>query len=141
MAAARHYCLSRLPVQLSNGLFVFLPAHSPSLRLAFYGLGSVVVINLLLWVRNGYGIVWLFSIGLILGGIYYLQDPQLMRYSMMFVGALLLVESLFSAFIIFVLSIKYPNDAGDATSLKQLTHLSARFWGFYFSHRPFMWLI
>jgi len=51
---------------------------------------------------------------------------------MMFVGALLLVESLFSAFIIFVLSIKYPNDAGDATSLKQLTHLSARFWGFLF---------
>lgn len=98
----------------------------------FYGLGSVVVINLLLWVRNGYGIVWLFSIGLILGGIYYLQDPQLVRYSMMFVGALLLVESLFSAFIIFVLSIKYPNDAGDATSLKQLTHLSARFWGFLF---------
>nr|WP_262984148.1 hypothetical protein [Priestia megaterium] len=26
---------------------------------AFYGLGSVVVINLP-WVRNGYGIVWLF---------------------------------------------------------------------------------
>lgn len=100
--------------------------------LLFYGLGGILLCNLLFLVRNRYGVLWLASILVILGGIYYLNSPALVMYSMMFVGAILLVESVLSAAVIFVLSVKQPYHAGDATSLKELTMISSRIWGLLF---------
>ncbi|TYR79309.1 M50 family metallopeptidase [Priestia megaterium] len=98
----------------------------------FYGLGAVITFNLFFLVRNRYGVFWLLSIAAILGGIHYADNPQLISYSMMFIGSILLVESVSSSFVIFMLSIKQPDDAGDATSLKRLTLISSRIWGLLF---------
>jgi hypothetical protein len=98
-------------------------------EILFYSLGVLIVINLIFLVRNFYGIVWLVLLLCVLGGIYYLDDPLLMSYSMMFIGAILFVESIYSALEILILSFKTPNDAGDATSLKRSTMVSSRVWG------------
>lgn len=98
----------------------------------FYGLAVVVVINLLLWVRNWYGIIWLISFIGLLGGLYYLGNNTYIQYALFFVGAIMLVESIASAFTILRLSFKTPNDAGDTTNLRKYTWLSARFWGILF---------
>lgn len=98
----------------------------------FYGLATIVVLNLILWVRNIYGIVWLISFAVILGGLYYLDNPTYIEYSLLFIGAILLVDSIASSIVIFVMSIKTPNDAGDTTNLRKSTMISARVWGLLF---------
>lgn len=98
----------------------------------FYGLAGIVVLNLILWVRNIYGVIWLISFAAILWGLYYLGNPMYIEYSLLFIGAILLVDSIASSLVIFVMSVKTPNDAGDTTNLRKSTMISARVWGLVF---------
>jgi hypothetical protein len=100
--------------------------------LLFYGLAVIVILNLILWVRNLYGIIWLISLISLLGGLHYVGNEQYIEYSLLFIGSILLVDSIASALVIFILSLKNPNDAGDTTNLKNSTLISARFWGLLF---------
>lgn len=97
-----------------------------------YGLFVTIVLNLILWVRNSYGIIWLVTFGGILGYLYYLGNGDYIAYFMLFIGSILLVESVYSSLIILILSIKQPDDAGDSTSLRKSTMISSRFWGLLF---------
>lgn len=98
----------------------------------FYGFAGIVVLNLLLWVRNWYGIIWLLSFIGILGGLYYVSEPLYIDTFLKFVGAVMFVESIASSFTILKLSFTQPNDAGDATGMRKNTLISARIWGIFF---------
>lgn len=100
--------------------------------LLFYGFAAVVAINLLLWVRNVYGIIWLVSFIGILGGLYYLGDETYIAMFLKFVGAVMFVESIASSFTIMKLSFTQPDNAGDATGMRKNTLISARVWGIFF---------
>lgn len=101
-------------------------------QVLFYGLAITAALNLLLWVRNLYGIIWLVSLIGLLAGLHYLGDEQIIEYSLLFIGSILLSESIAAAMGILVLSIKQPLDAGDASSLRKSTWVSARIWGLVF---------
>jgi len=120
------------PFSSGMALLFFYLLSLEKFTILFYGLAAVAIINLVLWVRNLYGVVWLIAFIGILGGVFYLNDPVIMQYTLMFIGSIMLVESVTSAWEILVLSIKTPKDAGDATSLKQSTAISARVWGVFF---------
>ena len=100
--------------------------------LLFYGFAGIVVLNLVLWVRNFYGIIWLLSFAGIFGGLYYLGDAVYIEGFLKLMGAILFVESIASSFTIMKLSFIQPNDAGDATSMRKHTMISARVWGLLF---------
>jgi hypothetical protein len=112
-------------------LFYFLKAGYHSYIL--YALCAVAAINLLLWVRNAYGIVWLLLfIGVIAGSIYLKNDKLIYGLSVVFSGVVLW-ESLTTAIVILYLSAANPKQAGDAKNLKEFTRIPAVLWGLLFA--------
>jgi hypothetical protein len=97
-----------------------------------YGFMAVAVTNLILWVRNFYGIVWLTSFIGLCFLIHYINNHLLVEGFVQFLGALLVVDSVKSAFIICVLSIRDRKHAGDATNLAKSTFIPAFIWGTLF---------
>ncbi|MDE5055265.1 M50 family metallopeptidase [Niallia taxi] len=92
-----------------------------------------LVLTLLLWIRNFYGFIWIVSFsGLFLLLLIY-ADKFYIEHVLQLITCIILTESLKSAFIIMYLSFKQPQEAGDATSLKQITKLIPSFiWGLLF---------
>ncbi|MCA1029681.1 M50 family metallopeptidase [Bacillus timonensis] len=100
--------------------------------LVLYGFIAIAVVNLFLWVRNAYGIVWLLSFIVISVAVLKSNSGQLQMFYTFFLSAVLLTQSISSAFEIFVLSWTRRKEAGDATSLAEATFLPAFFWGTLF---------
>ncbi|WP_169823058.1 M50 family metallopeptidase [Anaerobacillus alkalilacustris] len=106
--------------------------YSNKLEFIFYGLLGLAIINLILWVRNIFGIIWLCTF---IGFSFYIDYHHLfgLKEALVLLSAsIILIHSISSAFTIFYLSIFQPSHAGDATSLKIHTFLPAFFWGFIF---------
>lgn len=81
---------------------------------------------------NLFGLVWSLGFIVILGILIYQNNLQLIQHASIFLSSIVLVESIKTAFVIFVLSIKNRKDAGDATSLAQATFIPAVIWGVVF---------
>ncbi|WP_219834848.1 M50 family metallopeptidase [Paenibacillus sp. R14(2021)] len=101
--------------------------HAVSLWL-FVILGAV---NLILWVRNPFGMVWLAVFIVVL--LYALRRKGKWT-SALSIGlfAFVLAESVSSSFAILWLSLNTPAGAGDAANLARETPLPAGFWGIIF---------
>ena len=99
-------------------------------------IGFVVlfVLMLLLWIRNLYGFFWVILFG---GGnialLYYVTDPKILFLVALFYVTILFTESLRSSLVILYLSFRTPQQAGDASNLKNYTHIPAWFWGILFA--------
>lgn len=98
----------------------------------YYTLFGVLIISLLFWVRNGFGLLWtaLFLAGT--AAVYFYAPAVLQHGYIQMVAAILLVESIRSSWVIFYLSLVSPQSAGDAADLKKATWITARFWGVLF---------
>jgi len=107
---------------LNKGLFIGI----------LYGFLVIASLNLLLWIRNIYGVCWLVSFILLCGWIIYSEQAGLQTFFAYFLSCILLIQSVSSAFQIFMLSIVQRKSAGDASSLANYTKLPAVLWGFLF---------
>lgn len=97
-----------------------------------YGFIGVSLVNLVLWVRNLYGIFWLITFSGLCSLFVYSSHSGAIEIFVHFLAALLLVESVRSAFIIFYISLRDRLHAGDATSLAKSTFVPAFIWGTLF---------
>jgi len=97
-----------------------------------YFFTGVCVMNLLLWVRNGYGIFFLLLFGAMCAAVVYVQQPLLTRLSSWLFVALLWTDALVSSAVVFYLSVTQAKNAGDAYSLRQSTGIPSFFWGMFF---------
>ncbi len=92
-----------------------------------------IFLNLIFWVRNPYGIFWLCSFAagfllLLIKGSQGLRDHLLLL-----IAAILLVDSVQSAYEILYISIFQPLAAGDAANLaRQTVIIPAPIWGMFF---------
>ncbi len=94
---------------------------------------GVIVINLIVWVRNPYGLFWLASFGLLFLGLLIKGSKEVIHNIVLLIASVLLVESVSTAYDIFVISLIQPHAAGDATNLSQLTgFIPAQGWGIFF---------
>jgi hypothetical protein len=94
---------------------------------------GVIIINLILWVRNPYGIFWLVSFGVLFLALLIKGSKKAIHNLVLLIASVLLVESVSSAYDIFSISIIQPDAAGDATNLSLLTaFIPAQVWGIYF---------
>ena len=92
------------------------------------------VLMLLLWIRNLYGFFWvIFFGGVNVALLYYVADPKIWFAVALFYVTILFTESLLSSLIIFYLSFRTPQQAGDASNLKSYTHIPAWIWGTLFA--------
>ena len=98
-----------------------------------YILMGFLLINLIFWVRNVYGLFWIFTFGA--GFLWLLRTghEQVVHYVLLFLASLILVESVTSAFEIMWISLVSPGQAGDAANLARTTKIiPAPFWGIAF---------
>jgi hypothetical protein len=98
----------------------------------FYSFLGLAIINLLLWVRNFYGVIWLlFFIGSCVLLMYF-QLRLVKEIVVYFLSSIVLVHSLLASITIFLLSMSNRQNAGDAYGLQKLTYIPAFVWGFLF---------
>jgi hypothetical protein len=107
---------------ISNGKFLIL----------FYSFVSLALINLLLWVRNAFGILWLFLYLVGCSLLMYYQLSFLKEVMVYLLSSVILVQSILASFTILLLSIKNTSRAGDALLLQKLTYIPAFIWGLLF---------
>ncbi len=101
---------------------------------------SVLVLQLLVNIRNTYGIVWaLITLALLLFQV--VKMPQLMWATAVVILTIILIESLIMSAHIFYLSLKKPKLAGDATNLSNMTGIPAVFWGLLFVSQALFFVI
>ncbi|WP_419956448.1 M50 family metallopeptidase [Neobacillus niacini] len=103
---------------------------------------GVIVINLIVWVRNPYGLFWLASFGLLFLGLLIKGSKKVVHNIVLLIASILLVESVSTAYDIFVISLIQPHAAGDATNLSQLTGIiPAQGWGIFFFAQSIFFII
>lgn len=98
------------------------------LKIVAFILLSLVILNLILFVRNSFGIVWLiiFSILLIIMMIYANHLTQ--RIFLLFVCMIAFTETIASTAVITILGLTNGKKSGDMSNLKKITGVSAAFW-------------
>jgi len=91
----------------------------------------VATVNVALWVRNPFGIVWLvLFIGLLLFALWWKKGwPSFLAIGLF---VFMLAESISSSYAILWLSLHTPAAAGDAANLAEATGLHAGVWGILF---------
>lgn len=92
----------------------------------------ISAVNLLFWVRNLYGIVWVSLFILVLFILSRVRNKSFRRSSTFVVVFIMLIDSVRSAFTVFILSVLHPHAAGDATLLAEFTLIPAPLWGALF---------
>ena len=98
-----------------------------------YILMGFLLVNLVFWVRNIYGLFWIVTFGA--GFIWLLRSghEHVVQYVLLFFASLILVESVMSAFEIMWISFVSPGQAGDAANLARATKfIPAPLWGIAF---------
>jgi len=98
-------------------------------------------ILLLLAVRNAYGIIWILAM---LSAYFFVlfKAPEYSWILVYFYTGIMLLEGLFSAGVVFWLSVTSRDNAGDATNMNKYTGLPVWFWGLFFLAQAlfFFWL-
>jgi hypothetical protein len=98
----------------------------------FYVIISLLLINLILWVRNTFGIIWLIVMGVITAAFYMYANSKVQSYYGVFCASILLFQSIHSAFTLLIISVKSANKAGDAKNLSTFTYIPAVIWALLF---------
>lgn len=97
-------------------------------KLAALILLSFALLNLMLFVRNMFGIIWLLLFSaLISAGVWYVDD-LILRLLILFVSMIAFTETLASSLIITYLSFSKPRQAGDMANMQKTTGIPAVFW-------------
>ena len=112
-------------------LSVYLLKHGAVQGLVI-GLSVLFLLMLVLWIRNLSGVVWVLLFLTLNGGLIYLGNPLYLRYAAVFYTIMMITESIFSVLVLFYLSVRTPQSAGDATNLAKLTHVPAFVWSLFF---------
>ena len=97
-----------------------------------YTLAFLVIVNLIFFVRNKYGIFWLITFGIILFGIFYYKHMYINYWSAVFFSCVILTDSVVSALVLLKLSFRDGRKAGDASNLKSYTHIPSFIWALIF---------
>ncbi|ASK64267.1 hypothetical protein CFK37_02480 [Virgibacillus phasianinus] len=92
----------------------------------------ILVIGLLFWVRNPFGLFWIITIIIGFSIVLVKGSKTVLEYLALFITSLLLVESVTSAFEIMYLGFISPSNAGDATNLAKVTFIPTLLWGVLF---------
>ena len=112
-------------------LFFYLIKHD-NFPVILYILLSLITINLILFVRNTYGIIWLLSLAAAIIALMYIKTELPVLIFIYLVSSLSLSESVVSTFVLIKISLKTPKKAGDAANLAKSTHIPALIWSLCF---------
>ncbi|MWV45671.1 M50 family peptidase [Paenibacillus sp. HJL G12] len=94
---------------------------------------ALAAIAAVLFVRNGYGVIWCAGFAILSALVAFMAPPWLRSGYYILIAFICLVESVVSPFVILSLSLYHPGAAGDAANLAQVTHVPALLWCLVFA--------
>lgn len=95
-------------------------------------IGILLALNLILFIRNTYGIIWILTLGGLLYLLFYFDSLIAMRIAVTFFAGVLFWGSLVAPFSLIKITWKNPRQAGDATNLNKLTGIPSFLWSILF---------
>jgi len=101
---------------------------------------SIAGLQLLLNIRNTYGIIWAILVCTLLT-LELIKLPQLMWSTGIIICSVILFESVLMAAHIFILSFRKPSLSGDAANLHKITGIHSGFWGTLFLAQSVLFLL
>lgn len=115
-----YLCAYLLSVGYGNGIVI--------------GLSILFLFMLLLWIRNGYGLLWV-AIFLCINGLllFYLKNDLYLQIAACFYTLMILIESVWSTLVLTILSFRDADKAGDATNLRNFTKIPTVVWALAFT--------
>jgi hypothetical protein len=134
--------VSGYPASSASAWLLFFLIKSGHYDWILFGLFSLALINLLLWVRNPFGILWLIIFMMLTAGVFYWAPLFWHKLLAVFCAGVVLFDSVVAAYTVFILSIKKPKQSGDAANLARITSVPAVVWGLFFFAQSsvFAWL-
>ncbi len=97
-----------------------------------YILAGLAVVNLIFFVRNGYGIFWLITFSVILGVLIYFNDDFSLFATSILFSFIVLTDAIISSIHLFIICLHSPEKSGDAKNLATLTFIPALIWTLIF---------
>ncbi len=120
--------LAGYPASGAGALLLFYLVNTHNSLSLLIAISTFILLNLLLFVRNTYGILWLISFGALLYLLYYLDIPLAMYLAVCFFAGILFWQSLTTPLYLIYLAAKTPKNAGDATILAKITRIHPLIW-------------
>ena len=120
--------LAGYPVSSITAWFFFWLIKQQMINYVFYVLISLVLINLTLWVRNTFGMIWLVVMGTLTTLIYLYENLNAHYYYSIFCAGIILFQSVYSSITLVIISFKNPAKAGDSKNLKDFTFIPGFIW-------------
>jgi hypothetical protein len=97
-------------------------------HLVMYVLFTMVVINLLFFVRNLFGVIWLVVFSCLLTMSVWLDNDLLSKLFLMFISLIAFTETFTSTLVISYLGLTKPRKAGDLFNMQRMSGVPAGFW-------------
>lgn len=116
---------SGYPLAALGSMLLMALAHHKDYRTGFLILISIAIINLIVFVRNNYGIFWLITFILVLFSINAFLDPPLALVLFRFIVLITFIEGVTSTFVIVSLGLTKRKKAGDITIMEKLSGIPA----------------
>lgn len=95
-------------------------------------LTSLALLIMILSIKNTYGLFWTGTFVTLNLLLLYFNNAESLYYLSLFYSLIIFTDSVFSAFVVLILSIKQPKKAGDASNLQKSTGIPSFFWGLLF---------
>lgn len=116
------------PASSVTAWLLFFMIHHQKVRYILFLLLSVILINLILWVRNSFGMLWLLITGALIAVITLYGSGMVQYACAVTCASILFFQAIYSSITLLIISFKTPGKAGDAKNLSDFTYIPAIVW-------------
>lgn len=112
---------------IASSLLLVLAINGQHKLVAFILL-SFLLLNLMLFVRNVFGILWILLFSALIIVSVYFADDLLLKLLILFISLIAFTETLASTLLITYLAMTKPKKSGDMANMQKTTGIPAAFW-------------
>lgn len=120
--------LAGYPLSALTGWLCLLLLYKGYYLYILFILTSIALIIMILSLRNMYGLFWAGTFVVLNLLLIYFNDKTLIYTFAAFYSVIIFADAIISSVVLFVLSVKQPKKAGDATNLQKISKLPASIW-------------
>ncbi len=125
--------LAGYPVSSLTALLMMYLISTGNNLLIIFILVSITITGMMLFIRNGYGLLWAGTFSVLNFLVIYFDNQLLIQSLSIFYTLIILTDSVIAPLYLLVLSVTQATKAGDASNLKMATHIPAFVWALLFS--------
>lgn len=125
--------LAGYPLSSLTALLMMYLISTGNYLLIIFILVTVAITGMMLFIRNGYGILWAGTFSVLNFLVIYFDNLLLIQALSIFYTLIILTDSMIAPLYLIVLSVTQASKAGDAANLKKATHIPALIWALLFS--------